>query len=296
MQKQKNYGTDRLILTDQSPVQEATHDSEQYDTPSKALQAEDWQFRTLPEVTYVYGIDWKCSGTITPQRLSIVQDAYNSARHQAIHALLNPPVQDLATEIQGLVHPLPWLLMTGNITNAECSHIQALPTHYMTAFCNHALQVTQERMASPRDFTPEPQEFWTAHPRDRVFGSRTDAFSSQFTGFSICHPMFHDEHISKVVQHATASALNNQEATTTLLRLPEWIKDSINAFHKTCTDSKDVCTILGNIRKTKVRYIATTKTVYKTPPLPEATWGIRIQVFWIKAAREQLITNNPSWL
>jgi hypothetical protein len=30
--------------------------------------------------------------------------------------------------------------------------------------------------------------------------------------------------------------------------------------------------------------------------MPEATWGIRILLVWIKAAREQLITNNPSWI
>jgi hypothetical protein len=52
--------------------------TEQYDTPSQPPQAEDWQtkvtlpkFQILPEVTYVYGIDGKCSGIITPQRLSI---------------------------------------------------------------------------------------------------------------------------------------------------------------------------------------------------------------------------------
>ena len=62
--------------------------SERYDTPSRPPQAEDWltkvtppKFHTLPEVTCVYGIDGECSGTITPQRLSILQDAYNSARH-----------------------------------------------------------------------------------------------------------------------------------------------------------------------------------------------------------------------
>ena len=41
--------------------------------------------------------------TITPQRLSILQDAYNSAHHRGIHALLNLPVQDLAKEIHGLL-------------------------------------------------------------------------------------------------------------------------------------------------------------------------------------------------
>jgi len=33
-----------------------------------------------------------------------------------------------------------------------------------------------------------------------------------------------------------------------------------------------------------------------TPPLPEATWGMRILVIWNKAAREQLFTNKPLWL
>ena len=66
------------------------------------------------------------------------------------------------------------------------------------------------------------------------------------------------------------------------------------AFHKTCTDNKDVCNIFGNIPKTKVRYMPLLYQQSKTPPLPEATWGIRILVVCNKAAREQLITNNPS--
>jgi hypothetical protein len=92
--------------------------------------------------------------------------------------------------------------MTGNSTKAKCSQYRALPTHNITAFRNHA-QVTKERKAAPLDFTPELQEFWTAHPRDRSFGSRADAFSTQFTGFSICHPMYDDKHMLKVVQHAS---------------------------------------------------------------------------------------------
>ena len=98
------------------------------------------------------------------------------------------------------------------------------------------------------------------------------------------------------MQYATASALNNQEATATFLLLPNWMENSTNAFHKTCTDNKDVCTILENIPKEKVRYMSL--LLYqqsKTPPLPEAIWGIRILVVWNKAAREQLIANNPSW-
>jgi hypothetical protein len=50
-------------------------------------------------------------------------------------------------------------------------------------------------MASPLDLTPELQDFWTAHPRERIFGSRTDAFSVQFTGFAIYHLMYDDKHM-----------------------------------------------------------------------------------------------------
>jgi hypothetical protein len=59
---------------------------------------------------------------------------------------------------------------------------------------------------------------------ERVIGSRTDAFSTQFTGFSICHPMYDDKHMLKVVNHATASALSNQEAIATFLLLPNWMQ------------------------------------------------------------------------
>ena len=51
------------------------------------------------------------------------------------------------------------------------------------------------------DFTPDFHEFWKAHQRDRVFNIRTDALSARFTGFSICHLMYEDKHVLKVVQH-----------------------------------------------------------------------------------------------
>ena len=34
-------------------------------------------------MTCVYGMDWKCSGTITPQRLSILQDACKKRKDSA---------------------------------------------------------------------------------------------------------------------------------------------------------------------------------------------------------------------
>jgi len=103
-----------------------------------------------------------------------------------------------------------------------------------------------------------------------LISSRTDTFSTQVTGFSICHPMYDNKFMLKVVQHATASALKIQDATATFLLLPNFLENSTNAFHKTCTD-KDVCTILRNVLNTKVRYMPLLYQQSKTPPLPEAT-------------------------
>jgi hypothetical protein len=116
------------------------------DNRHRSWRTDDWQaevtFQTLSEVTCVYGIDGKCSSILTPQCLSFVQDAYNSARHQGVHALLSkssssspsPPIQHLATEIHRLIHRLPRLSMTGNSVNntkAECSRFpgSAHPLH-----------------------------------------------------------------------------------------------------------------------------------------------------------------------
>jgi hypothetical protein len=85
--------------------------------------------------------------------------------------------------------------------------------------------------------------------------------------------MCDDKHMLKVVQHAPASALNNQEAIATFLLLLNWMENSTNAFQKTCTENKDICTILGNIEislKNKVRYMPLLYQQSKTLPFPGA--------------------------
>ena len=40
-------------------------------------------------------------------------------------------------------------------------------------------------MASPLDHDPKFPHYWSEHPRDKVFGANTNAFSSRFSEFSI---------------------------------------------------------------------------------------------------------------
>ena len=92
-------------------LQDATCDSEQYDTPNHCHKQNTKitppTCQTLPEVTFVYSVGIECSGTIPPQRLSVIQDAYNYVCHRGTLALLNPPSKTLQQKIQGLLHRLP---------------------------------------------------------------------------------------------------------------------------------------------------------------------------------------------
>jgi hypothetical protein len=96
-----------------------------------------------------------------------------------------------------------------------------LPPHIITALQKWAL-VTKEKMASPLDYDPTLPHYWSEHPRDKAFGANFNAFSSKSTGFSICHPIYHENTMYLATKHAIYSAALGTEATATFMFLPSW--------------------------------------------------------------------------
>ncbi len=94
----------------------------------------------------------------------------------------------------------------------------------MAAF-KHCAAVTQEKMASPLDFNPDLPHYWSSHPRDTIFGAFTDCFSSSFSGFSICHPIYDDDVMHLTLRHAIYSTINSPRGipTATFVLLPCWV-------------------------------------------------------------------------
>eukprot|EP00983_Pelagomonas_calceolata_P006071 201860-Pelagomonas_calceolata.AAC.1 len=66
-------------------------------------------------------------------------------------------------------------------------------------------------MASPSDYNTQYLNYWNSDPRDILFGARHNSLSSKFTGISICHPIYDDKAMTKVLQHAIYSAIINTE-------------------------------------------------------------------------------------
>ena len=119
---------------------------------------------------------------LTPERLNILQRAFEKAKYSGLHDNIHPPPKNLASELVGLI------------------------THKDTATSRHASQRTKNpfsrmlptphrhrpTMASPLDYDPTLPQYWSEHPRDKAFGANCNAFSSKFTGYSICRHIYHD--------------------------------------------------------------------------------------------------------
>ena len=85
-------------------------------------------------------------------------------------------------------------------------------------------------------------------------------------------------------------------APATFLLLPNWMENSTNAFTKPALTTRMFALFLNIPKKKNARHATPNQQCKTQRTRPEATWGIRILVVWNKASREQLITNNPSWL
>jgi hypothetical protein len=103
-------------------------------------------------------------------------------------------------------------------------------------------------MASPLDYDPKFPHFWSEHPRDRVFGANTNAFSSQFSGSSICHPIYHENTMLLATRHAIYSATVSTEEKATFMLLPSWNEDmTTNPYASLCRKYPHMCKFLGTI-------------------------------------------------
>jgi hypothetical protein len=159
-----------------------------------------------------YDIYGKCTGMLSLERLNILLLAYNQSKQVSLHSTTKPPVQDAATKIVGLLqrHKLQMSSLNNIGKKARDCNMYCTPRHIMTSLQKWAL-VTKQKFASPLDFDPSYQAYWSENTRDTVFGASTNAFHTKFTGYSFCHPNYCDYLLHSLVGHALQSTNSNQQ-------------------------------------------------------------------------------------
>ena len=89
-----------------------------------------------------------------------------------------------------------------------------------------ALKLTVECFASPLNFCPEIQQYFSAKQDDQAFGAGVDAYSISWLGASEADPEYEHAEMVKAVRWAIVSAATTQEASRTMFILPEWTRSA----------------------------------------------------------------------
>ena len=155
---------------------------------------------------------------LNPERLNILLRAFEKAKYSGLHDNIHPLPVCLASELVGLITHQDISTSRHASQKIENPFSRMLPTHIITAL------VIKEKMASPPDYDPTLLECWSEQPKDKAFGAKCNTFSSKFTGFSICHPIYHGNTLYLTTRNAIYSAALSTEATATFVFLPSWEK------------------------------------------------------------------------
>ena len=109
---------------------------------------------------------------------------------------------------------------TKECQNHDLKDQKATPDAYMHAL-KEGLSVTCERFASPLNFNPLWETYYSNFEEDRIFGANINAFSTQWVGASQANPSHQPESVEKAVQWAILSAEQTTMACLTASMLPK---------------------------------------------------------------------------
>ena len=91
---------------------------------------------------------------MTPERLSILHNAFHKAKLAGLHDSIRPTPRSFASELLGLFTRKKQLESKYKSKKIKDSYSRTLPPHIYHAFQTWAL-ATQEKMASPLDNNPK---------------------------------------------------------------------------------------------------------------------------------------------
>ena len=141
-----------------------------------------------------------------------------------------------------------------------------------------------------------PFPCWSEHPRNQAFEINCNAFSSKFTGFSICHPIYHENTVYLATRHAIYSAAFSTEATASSMFLPCWNKRmTISPYASLYCRFLHLCKFLDSIPSDQLQYAKVPFWNNIRTPLPKHTWEVHIIAIWNTEGRYCLNACNKNW-
>ena len=130
-----------------------------------------------------------------------------------------------------------------------------------------------------------------------MFKANTNAFSSRFSGFSMSHPIYHENTMYLATRHAIHSAALSTEATATFMFLPSWNKRmTTNPYISLNRRFPHICKFLGFIPSGQLQCAKVPFWNNIQIQLSKHSWELKIIAVWNTKGRVCLNAHNKDWL
>ena len=235
----------------------------------------------------------RCVGTVSLDRLRILFNAYSASHKRDTNLRVRFGAKCFQAELALLLLRYKDGARTQGATRTvKLKHHWAVPAEVMVVLQKY-LHLTKERFASPLNFNPDMDEYWSMHERDQLFGAHWDAYANKWTGMSEANPEYEDADMEKAVRWALHSALTSELPTGTLLVLPDWTGYSNTAYAKWLKSHPRQCITIATVAKDWFRF--TTPEEWRGGKRFSGTlkWGVKLVFICNEQARQ--VINMDNW-
>eukprot|EP00983_Pelagomonas_calceolata_P120643 1160726-Pelagomonas_calceolata.AAC.9 len=224
-------------------------------------------------------------------------EAYEAAKKAGKHTTIQPPVQDTAAEIMGLLsrQEAQEKQLSAKSRKAHNSNALITPPHIQSALRKWCM-VSTERFSNPLEFDCTHNTYFSTSCRDLVFGAHTDAFSIRYCGYSFCHPPHDDEIMFQLLRHAVNSSLQTIKPVATFMLLPHWRGFSCNAYMSWLNHCPGLVQVLAKFPAGKIQLQAPQHWFNTIPNPAQFSYPMQLIVVRNLHAREALDNANKDWL
>ena len=216
-------------------------------------------------------------GTITLERLAILQSRYMTATKQMTGPSRGHSAGYFEADVAALLRRYKQgAKITGANRQVKLENHWATPPKFFDTLIRH-FHLTKERFASPLNFNPSLEEYWSAHPEDAAFGAHHDAYGSQWTGASQANAEYEHADLFKAMRWAVHSAAADpQRPTLTLLIHPAWDEHSDTGYNRWLAERGDAATVLMRIPRHNFKFCKPTQWADTEPMAGHPRWDVNI--------------------
>ena len=169
----------------------------------------------------------------------------------------------------------------GRDTGVKLENHWAMPPAVFDVL-RQGLGISKERFASPLNFNPHMDEYWSIHQEDTLFGARHDSFRCYWTGPSEANAEYEHDELFKAMRWAVHSALQ-QEPSLTLLVHPAWDERSNTAYQRWLDECGEVAQVLVRIPRKNFKFTRPTHWADQDDLAGHPRWDVN----FIVTANEQ---------